>query len=307
MGVEESLTPWLLTGMGGVLGWGLAQDPPPVTFALAGRERPDAWPDAPGVRLELARPGDFRSALEQLRPSVVVHAACMSRAQDCAEDPERAQQVNVAAVEEWLCAAAEWRGFPLYVSTEQVFDGTAASYREDSPVSPLEAYGRTKAAAEERVLDAGGAVVRLPLLLGPDLGNGRAGADGAIRTAVRAGKRLALFHDEVRTPVGAHLVAPMLWRIATERLPGIFHLAGSEAVSRLELGQRSCTAAGLESEFVSTSAAEFAGPKRSLRLVLETGRAQEVLGWEPPNLRQSLAWDAPPAAIDEGALRTENA
>ena len=287
---EQSLAPWLLTGMGGVLGWGIRQSLPEQVFAFAGHVRPSFWPDAPGIRLDLAAPGEFRAALEMLKPSVVVHAACMSRAQECADFPELTRQVNVLAVEEWLAATSSMDSFPLYVSTEQVFDGRAESYTETSPVCPLSLYGETKAEAEAMVLAAGGAVVRLPLLLGPEVGPGRCGADTAILNAVREGKRLGLFHDEYRTPVAAAAVGPMLWQIASRRLPGVFHLSGSESVSRLQLGEIACELAGLAPKFDAVSAAAFDGPPRSLKLNLENTRSQEVLGWEPPNLRQSLAW-----------------
>ena len=307
MEVEASLTPWLLTGLGGVFGWGISKSPPPTTFALAGRTRPDAWPDAPGVRLDLANPGEFSAVLEQLHPSVVIHAACLSRAQDCEDHPDLVNQVNVAAVQEWLQTSSTWDSFPLYISTEQVFDGTRSSYAEDALTSPLSAYGKSKAAAEELVLAAGGAVVRLPLLLGPEIGNGRAGADSAILQAVRAGQRPRLFHDEIRTPVHPALLGPGLWRIAQGRVPGIFHLAGAEAVSRLELGQRCCEEAGLPASFDAVSAKDFDGPPRSLNLVLECGRAQRELGWKAPNLRQSLAWTTPPAVVAESVPQSEEA
>lgn len=289
---EQSLAPWLLTGMGGVLGWGVRQSLPEHTFAFAGRVRPSFWPDAPGIRLDLAAPGEFRAALEMLKPSVVVHAACMSRAQECEDAPELTRQVNVLAVEEWLTTTSSMNSFPLYISTEQVFDGRAESYAETSPVCPLSLYGETKAEAEALVLAAGGAVVRLPLLLGPEVGPGRCGADTAILNAVRNGVRLGLFHDEYRTPVAAAALGPMLWQIATRRLPGVFHLSGSESVSRLQLGEVACELAGLDSNFDAVSAAAFDGPPRSLKLNLENTRSQEVLGWEPPNLRQSLAWES---------------
>jgi len=292
----ESLTPWLLTGMGGVLGWGIRQSLPAHTFAFGGRVRPAFWLDAPGVRLNLARKRDFQEVLDMMRPSVVVHAACMTRAKDCADHPALTRQVNVLAVEEWLHTASAWDSFPLYVSTEQVFDGRADSYDECSAVSPLSLYGQSKAEAETLVLEAGGAVVRLPLLIGPSLGAGRGGADSAIVDAVQAGQRLRLFHDEYRTPVAAAAIGPMLWKIAARRLPGVFHLSGSESVSRLQFGEVICELAGLEPNFESVSALDFDGPPRSLKLNLENARTRKALGWEPPNLRQSLAWTSTPPA-----------
>lgn len=292
--------------MGGVLGWGLAQAPPPEVHVFGGRSRPAAWKDAPGVRLNLEDPGAFRDVLEMLEPSAVVHAACWSRAKDCEEQPQRARRVNVEAVAEWLQTAQAWNSFPVYVSTEQVFDGSAAFYAEDATPHATTVYGATKAEAEALVLAAGGAVVRLPLLLGPRISESRVGADQGLREALQSGATPRLFHDEIRCPISAAALAAPLWQITRKRIPGIFHLAGADAVSRLQLGEAVAAFDHLTPRFDAVSARDFAGPKRSLQLVLGTERAQKELGWEPPNLRQSLAWtDAPPVVREVGVRPDE--
>jgi len=289
MGDSQRFAPWLLTGMGGVLGLGAAKQPPQAIHFIAGRHRPEAWSVTPAVRVNLARSGVLARIIGELRPGVVVHAACVSRAAECEQRPTHAQAVNVAAVQELVESAARAASFVVYVSTEQVFNGNDDRYFENSPVSPRTVYGSTKAAAEEIVLAAGGAVVRLPLLLGGRVSPSRLGADCAVVAAAVAGKRLNLFTDEIRCPVHVDFVAPMLWKIARARLGGVFHLAGANAVSRYELGVQACLAAGVEPNFETSLARDFQGPARSLSLVLDCQRAIQELAWEPPDLRQSLA------------------
>jgi len=281
--------PWLLTGMGGVLGLGAAANAPQAIHVIAGQRRPQAFQVTPAVRVNLAAAGELARIMRELRPGVVVHAACVSRAADCENQPQHAQAVNVKAVEELLDGAAKANSFVVYVSTEQVFNGEAERYFEGSPICPRTVYGQTKAAAEQLVLAAGGAVVRLPLLLGPVVAAGRMGADSAVVQAARSGQGMKLFTDEIRTPVHVDFVAPMLWKIARQRAGGVYHLAGADAVSRFQLGQQACEAAGVEAIFEASLAAEFDGPPRSLRLELDCERAIKELGWEPPDLRQSLA------------------
>jgi dTDP-4-dehydrorhamnose reductase len=114
------------------------------------------------------------------------------------------------------------------------------------------------------------------------------GADTAVVQAVQSGQTMSLFTDEIRTPVHVDFVAPMFEKIARERRGGIFHLAGAQAVSRFDLGRRACEAAGIKPNFQASLAADFDGPPRSLRLELDCGRAIKELGWQPPDLRQSL-------------------
>jgi dTDP-4-dehydrorhamnose reductase len=138
---------------------------------------------------------------------------------------------------------AEWAaGRIVLVSTDLVFDGTAAPYAREAAPAPLGAYARSKARAEEAVRGAGGVVVRVPLLFGPSF-DGRRGATDMIRSA--AGP-LPLFTNEFRTPLHAADAARGLVELALAAAgPATLHLAGPERVSRYELGRRFLAASGL--------------------------------------------------------------
>ncbi|HEX9793389.1 MAG TPA: sugar nucleotide-binding protein, partial [Planctomycetota bacterium] len=235
----------LVTGAGGVLGLGLAATRPPDAIVVAGRRVPPAWPGTSFHPLELATPGAAAALVETLRPHAVLHAAALSSLGACERAPELTERVNRLAVVELAEVCARTGVFLVLVSTDQVFAGVAPVHAEGDPPCPLHAYGRSKAAAERAVLALGGAVARLPLLLGGRAGPGRLGADAALLAKLAAGERPALYRDEIRCPVGVEAASDGLWRLLAARLPGIVHLVGSEAVSRAELGRRVCAAAGV--------------------------------------------------------------
>ncbi len=63
--------------------------------------------------------------------------------------------INAIGAENAARAAAAAGAQFVQLSTDYVFDGTADEpYREDAPLHPLGAYGRTKAEGERRVLAA---------------------------------------------------------------------------------------------------------------------------------------------------------
>ena len=293
--------PILITGAGGVLGLalaGAAGDGGP--WVLAGRRRPAAWPAAlPFEPLDLAAAGDFAALLRRLRPRAVLHAAAVTSVAAAEAEPEACERVNTGAVAELAEAARGIGAAVVLVSTDMVFDGHGGPYAEDAPVDAVSVYGRTKAAGEALLLPDGHPVVRVPLLLGGDAGDGRRGADTALLAALRAGARPALFRDELRVPVAAELAAEALLglvrRAARGDAPGgVFHFVGGETVDRHSLGERICAAAGVAPAFDAALAAELA-PARPRRLVLGCARARRELGWEAPDLRQSLARRFPTA------------
>jgi dTDP-4-dehydrorhamnose reductase len=144
---------------------------------------------APLRPVDLADAGAVAAAFREARPDAVLHAAALARVADCHRDPERARRVNAAgsAVLAELAAAAGAR--LVLVSTDLVFDGARAPYREEDPPAPVSVYGRSKVAAEGAVLAVPrAAVARVSLLFGPSL-TGRPSFFDEQVAALRAGHR----------------------------------------------------------------------------------------------------------------------
>jgi len=291
---QKDNRPILLTGMGGVLGEGLSrggllaalQDAPIV---LAGRTRPAAWSGSPWVECDLRDATRWARLLEQVQPRAVLYAAALARIDDCEASPELALRVQHEAVQQ-LGAWSQQEGARLiYVSTDQVFDGLLHGYDESQPVRPLHHYGRSKVLGEQSALASGGAVVRLPLLLGPRVSERQVGADTAAVEAALAGRSLQLFVDEFRAPADpAHFVDAFA-RLLQGAEVGVFHLAGADWVSRWELADLACGAAGVAHEHRRSSLKDWQGDPRPPHLALSCARAVRELGFQPPDLRQSLA------------------
>jgi dTDP-4-dehydrorhamnose reductase len=121
--------------------------------------------------------------------------------------------------------AAAARGARLvHVSTDLVFDGEHAPYAEDDEARPVSDYGRAKLEAE-RFVD--GLVVRTSLLYG------KPGPQEAL-----AARDDVVFHeDEIRCPTHVSDLAAALVELAALEVTGVLHVAGPDAVSRLELAR----------------------------------------------------------------------
>lgn len=222
----------------GAAGW-------PVTTSS---RRPPAAPSR-WHRLDAARAQSWRELGAALRPAAVVLAHGPSDITWCESNPAVAALVHVGS------AVQAVRHFPqartLLVSTDNVFDGTAVSYGEPDRVSPANAYGRAKAAAERVVLEAGPAcVLRVSLVYGADSHGLRPNFATTAALSLLAGRPVEAPTDHWNTPVLVDDVAAVAAACLQARLTRVLHLGGPERVSRYEWGRRLAEEVGADPALV---------------------------------------------------------
>jgi dTDP-4-dehydrorhamnose reductase len=211
----------LVTGAGGQLAIDLA-----ATCAAAG----DEVYALDRAHLDIAARSDVLGAVTSLRPDVVMNCAAWTAVDACESDPDRANAVNGLAVR-WLAEACDRGGAHLvHISTDYVFDGGLdRPYRESDLTAPQSEYGRSKLVGEREalVLGTSATVVRTSWVCG---------ANGAnmVKTIMRlAAERpeLAFVDDQVGHPTFTHDLAPVLRRVALDRLSGVVHATNQGACS----------------------------------------------------------------------------
>ncbi len=239
---------WLVTGATGQLGGHLvrrllaATDPPRV-FAWTGRKPAARIDGAECSHIDLTDVAAIGAAIDAARPTHILHVAAMTAVGDAFSNPELARRINVDATARIMAAAREIGARVAFSSTDMVFSGDAAPYRESDAVQPLSVYGRTKALAEEAVVSGGGLVLRIPLLYGL-AADGRATTFANQLTALRGGGELKLFTDEFRTPLWVEDAARIMIALASSATTGVRHVAGPQRLSRAELVAAAAQAIG---------------------------------------------------------------
>src|SRR5690349_4496514 len=110
------------------------------------------------------------NAIQQSKPDWIVLAAAYTNVDGCELNPSLASAVNTQGATNVARAAASMSARLLFVSTDYVFDGTKTTPHEtNDPRHPINAYGRSKAEAEEEILSIipDSCIVRTSWLFGP--------------------------------------------------------------------------------------------------------------------------------------------
>tara|TARA_B110000495_G_scaffold97753_1_gene84580 strand:+ start:262 stop:1218 length:957 start_codon:yes stop_codon:yes gene_type:complete len=174
-------------------------------------------------------------------PGAVINCAAISSPDTVDKSPELARLINVEGATRLASISAHIGARFIHISTDMVFDGKKSPYRSTDQPNPLSEYGRQKLDAEKKILsvtDENLVVLRVTLLNG-NSPLGRRSQHEKILRALASGSTLTLFEDELRQPCSAENLSDIIVEL-TERpnLNGLYHWAGSEEVSRYELGVR---------------------------------------------------------------------
>ena len=210
------------------------------------------------ARLDVSDRTAVQSIMEVVRPHVVIHAGAWTAVDACEGDRDRAYAVNALGTRHVAEAARRVGAHVVYVSTDYVFDGTSPRpYVEWDTPNPMSVYGASKLGGE-RELDPGSTVVRTSWVCG---------AHGAnmVRTVLRlaTGPGPLRFVDDQRgSPTFTADLAGVLALVATERLPGIFHVTNAGVTSWYDFARAVLEAGGHDPGRVEPIATAQLAPPR---------------------------------------------
>jgi dTDP-4-dehydrorhamnose reductase len=228
----------LITGVSGFLGWHLCQIVR-QEWEVYGTYNTHFLeiPDIKIVKVNLTDFQELKGIFNDIKPDAVIHTAAQSQPNYCQLHPQESYKINVTASCNIAGLCAD-NSLPLaFTSTDLVFDGLNAPYREIDQVSPVNIYGEQKVEAEAGILKVypPAAICRMPLMFGRETPTAKSFIQQFIQI-LRDGKELNLFIDEFRTPVSANTAAKGLL-LALEKVNGIIHLGGKERISRYDFGK----------------------------------------------------------------------
>jgi dTDP-4-dehydrorhamnose reductase len=271
----------LITGAAGLVGHYLVK--------TAQRWAPQ-W-DVRGITrqdVDLTDAASLTGVVRSLKPLAVIHCAALSRTKACEQNPDEARRINVEVTAH---LAQLSRDIPfIFLSSGEVFDGKTGWYSESDEPNPINVYGQTKLEAEQAVLqNPRHIVVRIVLTAGTSATGDRSFVEDMCRTA-QAGKDVTLYADEFRCPLPAGVIARVVWELADRKQPGLYHLGGSERLSRWEIGEALLPwYPELKGRLIQGSARNHIGNPRPSDLSLRCDKLQRLLSFRITGFREWLA------------------
>jgi dTDP-4-dehydrorhamnose reductase len=234
---------------------------------------------------------DFNSVfkyIKDFKPEWIINCAAWTNVDGAEESFDEACQLNVSAVSNIAEAANQCGSKVIHISTDYVFDGDSLTpYRENSAVSPINKYGKSKLKGEEVLITVLGTayVVRTSWLYG-------ASGKNFVKTIV--GKALRqeparVVDDQVGSPTSARdLAQGIISIVKVQPEPGIYNFSNEGSCSWFELAQAIYEIVGADSSLVE--------PISSIELSMAAERPKFSLlskeKWKSAGLSEAQGWQS---------------
>lgn len=209
-----------------------------------------------------------------LTGDVLVHAA---------EDPDRSRvnqagegyfKESVAVVDELL---SKGFGKVIYCSSASVYgDGQDKPFSETSPVKSIDNYVRTKLENERQVLAAGGVVVRLSNVIGPNMSPNNVISD-ILKQLPLDGPIVIRNERPVRDFIWLDDAVEGLCTLITRGTNDVYNIGSGQGTSVKELVEMALAITGEHHRSIQSITAS---PKPSYN-VLDISKMMHVYGWAP--------------------------
>jgi dTDP-4-dehydrorhamnose reductase len=202
-------------------------------------------PGVQALQLALGTAPSALAAISAIKPDYVIHTAALTSVEQCEADPTLAQQVNVELAANVASACAQLNVGLVHISTDHLFDGSKPLVDEETPLSPMNRYGQSKAEAEQAVLalHPPSLVIRTNFFgFGPAW---RPSFSDTILDGLRAGRELRLFTDVYYSPLLLQDLIQATLELMEGGHRGIFNVVGDQRLSKHEFGLLLAGAFGL--------------------------------------------------------------
>ncbi|HEX2532341.1 MAG TPA: family 1 glycosylhydrolase [Chitinophagaceae bacterium] len=238
---KPSCRPLLILGRSGTLGKALS---------IACRDRNIHHLIFSRPDLDLTDTAALEEVISELRPWAIINAAGYVEVDRAEAEADKCGEANCTGPARLAALCARHDVHFLTFSSDLVFDGGKGSpYTESDTPAPLNAYGRSKAAAEEQVLAAhpGALIIRTSSFFGPwDSAN----FVHTTLTALREGLPVTAASDVTVSPTYVPDLAHMSLDLLLDGETGIVHVTNEGALTWADLARQVAVMAGYDPALV---------------------------------------------------------
>jgi dTDP-4-dehydrorhamnose reductase len=225
-----------------------------------------------------------RKALKENKSDWVINTAAFHKVDECENDSEKAWLINTIGPQNIAQVANDLGSKAVFISSDYVFSGNLpveSSYGEDDFVSPVNAYGHSKAAGEVATLsaDSKNIVVRISSVFGAAGSSGKGG--NFVETIIKKAKNgdpLSVVNDIHMAPTYTVDASQIIHAVLDANAYGKLHAANAGSATWFDFANEILKLTGLKTELAASQTNWEQTPKRPKNSVLGGEKAKAISG-----------------------------
>lgn len=295
---------WLVTGAAGLLGAnaGVFLQSRANAVGMARGVAPRTFPE---LRMADLRDASAVSELvTELKPDVILHAAALSRHEDCERDPDLARLVNVEGTRAIAKAATTVGSKLVYISTDAVFDGGRGRYSEEDLPQPFSQYGQTKLDGERVALDSTDALIVRTNFFGWSPSGCRSILEFFLNE-LSEGRAVPGYTDFTVSSMYVQSLLQDIWDLVERDVSGLIHVASHDALTKYEFAQALAEEFGVNGDLVlaAPAPAQDSATRGNRDISMDVSKCESLLARLSQTQRSGLAAAHMDAAIVRNQLK----
>jgi dTDP-4-dehydrorhamnose reductase len=215
----------------------------------------------------------------------VINTAAFHKVDECEKDSQKAWEINAEGAMNVAIAAKEYGMRSVFISSDYVYSGDkGSSYSENDHISPVNAYGHSKAGGEDVTLTVSQSnlVVRIASVFGAAGSSGKGGnfVETIINKA-KIGEPLNVVDDIVMSPTYTVDSARKILALMTQDKGGIFHASNSGSTSWFGFANEILMQTRLKTLLKASTTNSELIPKRPMNSTLNITKVEQFLTNSP--------------------------
>lgn len=272
----------LVTGANGQLGSELK--------AISNRYPELEWVFGTRAQLDMSNVSQLNTQLDIILPDYIINCAAYTAVDRAESEPELADVINHQAVEALAKWTAEKERKLIHISTDYVFDGTAATpLLEIATTGPINIYGQTKLLGEKVCMEANPSsiIIRTSWVYSSFGAN-------FVKTMSRLMQErdtLNVVNDQIGSPTYAADLAQAIMTIISHSKwqPGIYHFSNEGEISWYDFAIAIQKIGGFDCDVTGIPSSDYPTPaQRPQYSLLDKSKIKATFGVIVPDYRESL-------------------
>jgi dTDP-4-dehydrorhamnose reductase len=231
----------------------------------------------------------FQEYILDTKPNTILNCAGMVDISKCEENPELAYYLNSTVPKILAKLARSTNAKFVHISSPSVFTRGSMNHKENGKTSTVNSvYGLSKALGEKNVLQSNNKalICRLNFF---SLSDQKRTFFGDLIDALQNGKPFDAFSDVFFNPIFGGDIPLIVSQLLNNESSGIYHVVGSECISKLDFSKLTEQLMGLQSSQIRgvTSSGEFSTGLRSQNTCLSNEKLKSE-GVAVPTIARSV-------------------